>query len=99
MNVLSNQDGKGGLFIVWSGDVLNIDGVKVPIKDWKPGRQLELQIFVDKKLVEVFIDGGKYCVTRQVREENVKGDFIALTSLGGTAKLVSLEGWKLKAIN
>ncbi len=99
MNVLSNQDGKGGLFIVWSGDVLNIDGVKVPIKDWKPGRQLELQIFVDKKLVEVFIDGGKYCVTRQVREENVKGDFIVLTSLGGTAKLVSLDGWKLKAIN
>ncbi len=97
MNVLSNQDGEGGLFIVWSGDVLNIDGVKVPLKDWTPGRQLELQIFVDKKLVEIFIDGGKYCVTRQVREENVKGDFIALTSLGGTAKRVSLEGWKLKS--
>jgi beta-fructofuranosidase len=99
INVLSDNEGKGGLPIVWSGDLLNVDGVNVPIPDWKLGDSIELQIFVDKKIVEVFVDGGKYCISRQVREENVKGENITLTSLGGTAKMVSLEAWKLVSIN
>ncbi|MEZ4851360.1 MAG: GH32 C-terminal domain-containing protein, partial [Bacteroidia bacterium] len=65
----------------------------------KHGENLKMQIFIDKKFVEVFVNGGKYCITRQVREEVVKGDRIALTSLGGTGKLISLEAWKLKAIH
>ncbi len=86
------------MFIIWHGDVLNVDGVEVPLNDWEAGENIELQIFVDKKLVEVFVNGGKYCVSRQVREEHIKGDQIAFTSLGGTARLVSLKGWKMKSI-
>ena len=99
LNVLCDKTGKGGLFIVWSGDVVNVDGVAVPIEEWKYGDQLQLQIFIDKQLVEVFIKGGRYCVSRKVRLENIKGDYIALTTLGGTANLISLEGWKLKTID
>ena len=99
INILANQEGIGGLPIVWSGDVLNVDGVNVQIKEWTIGDTIELHIFVDKKMVEVFVNGGKYCISRQVREENVKGENIALTALGGTAKLVSLDAWKLASIN
>jgi beta-fructofuranosidase len=99
LNLLCNMEGKGGLFIVWSGDVVNVDGVTVPIKEWKLGDRLKMQIFIDKQLVEVFINGGRYCVSRKVRAENIKGDHVALTRLGGTAKLISLEGWKLKSIH
>jgi len=99
INVLSDKEGQGGLPIVWSGNLLNVDGVKVPIKDWKQGDAIDLRIFVDKKFVEVFVNSGRYCISRQVREENVKGKYIALTSLGGTAKLLSLEAWKLVSIN
>jgi sucrose-6-phosphate hydrolase SacC (GH32 family) len=56
-------------------------------------------MFIDKKFVEVFVNGGRYCISRQVREEHVKGKHIALTSLGGTAKLVSFEAWTLNAIH
>ncbi|NJO03359.1 MAG: hypothetical protein HC880_18235 [Bacteroidia bacterium] len=67
LNVLCDQEGKGGLFITWSGDVLNVDGVHVPIPKWKTGELLRMQIFIDQKLVEVFINGGRYCVSRQVK--------------------------------
>ncbi|MGK7395338.1 MAG: hypothetical protein ACNS62_12245 [Candidatus Cyclobacteriaceae bacterium M3_2C_046] len=30
LNVLSDAEGEGGLFITWSGNMLNVDGVKVP---------------------------------------------------------------------
>ena len=99
LNVLCDNEGKGGLFIIWSGDVVNIDGVIVPIKEWDKGARLRMQIFIDKQLVEVFINGGRYCVSRKVRAENIQGDHVALTRLGGTAKLISLESWILKTIH
>lgn len=99
LNVLCDEKGSGGLYIVWSGDMLNVDGVKVPLNDWQPGKFLQLRIFIDKKIVEVFVNDGRYCISRQVREENVKGKNVALTSLGGTARLVSLEVWKLKTLH
>ncbi len=67
INVLSDREGMGGLPLVWSGDMLNVDGVR-------------------------------YCISRQVREENVAGRYVALTSLGGTAKVASLEAWRLGSI-
>ncbi len=99
INVLCDRDGKGGCPIFWSGNALNVDGVVVPMPDWQPDESLELRIFIDKKFVEVFANGGKHCITRQVREENVKGDHIALTSLGGTAILKSFQAWPLRPIN
>lgn len=99
MNVLCDEKGEGGLFIAWSGDVLNVDGVKVPLADWKKGDNLKLQVFIDRKFVEVFVNGGRYCISRQLFEENVKGDHVALTSLGGNGRLVELKAWELKTIN
>jgi beta-fructofuranosidase len=99
LNVLCDKDGIGGLYIVWSGDVVNVDGVHVPIEEWKKGEHIKLQIFVDRQIVEVFINEGRYCVSRKLPTENIKGDHVALTRLGGTAKLVSLEGWKLRTVN
>lgn len=99
LNVLSDDEGEGGCYIIWSGDVLNVEGVKVPMPEWNPGVPLELQIFIDKQIVEVFVNGGKYAVTRLMEKEYIKGDRVALTSLGGTAKLKYLEAWKMKKIN
>jgi len=99
MNVLADKEGMGGCPIVWSGDLLSVDGIKIPIEEWEKGDSIDFQLFLDKKIVELFVNGGKYCISRQVREENVKGKYIALTTLGGTAKIVSLEAWRLKSIN
>lgn len=99
INVLTDKEGNGGLPITWSGDLLNVDGVQVKIDNWDKKSPVDLQIFIDKKFVEVFVNGGRYCISRQVREEVVKGKHIALTSLGGTAKLLSMEAWRLISIN
>ena len=99
LNVLTDKEGEGGLAITWSGDVLNVDGVKVPIKEWKAGNSINLQIFVDKKIIEVFMNDGKYCISRQLKESDIKGKHVALTSLGGTARLLSLNVWKLTSLN
>ena len=98
LNVLSDSTGMGGMFINWSGNLLNVDGVKVPMDDWQPGENIRMQIFIDQNMVEVFVNGGRYCISRQVRREHIAGNRVALTSLGGTAKLVGLKAWDLKKI-
>jgi len=98
LNVLCNDNGRGGLYIIWSGEVLNVEGVRVPIREWEKGKPLQLQIFIDKQLVEVFAGGGRYCISRMVKPGNIKGDHIALTTLGGHAKLNFLEAWPLKSL-
>jgi beta-fructofuranosidase len=99
LNVLCDRNGHGGMPVLWSGDEINVDGIRVPVREWIPGDSLQLQVFVDRMYVEVFINGGRYCVTRKIREENIKGDYVALTRLGGNAVLYQLEAWKLKSIN
>lgn len=98
LNVLCDSTGEGGLFIVWSGNKINIDGVMVPLPDWQQGDHIKLRMFIDKQLVEVFVNDGKYCVSRQVRRENIKGEHVALSSLGGTAKFISVKAWQLQTI-
>lgn len=99
LNVLCDDNGKDGCYIIWSGDILNVDGVKIPLKEWKPGVSLQLQIFIDKQIVEVFANSGKYSVTRLIDKKYIKGNRIALTRLGGSAKLNYLKAWKIKTIN
>jgi beta-fructofuranosidase len=99
LNVLCDKEGNGGLYMMWSGDKLNVNGVEVPVKEWEPGKPLQLHIFIDQQLVEVFVNGGRYCISHKVEPEHIKGDRIALTTLGGHAILKSLEAWKLKSIN
>ena len=99
LNVLCDDHGNGGMTIMWSGDMINIDGVQVPMPEWTPGQPLHLRIFIDKQIVEVFINGGVHCVSRQVQIDYIKGDRIALTRLGGHAVLKSLKAWTLKSLD
>ena len=99
MNLLCDETGHGGLSIMWSGDVINVDEITIPLADWKPGVPLHLQIFVDRQYVELFINGGRYCVTRKVKKNNILGDYVSLAWLGGHATLNHLDAWQLKDTN
>jgi beta-fructofuranosidase len=99
LNLLASDAGHAGFFLQWSGNLLQVDGTEVPLAYWQPGDTVELQIFVDKRWVEVFIDGGRAVVSRQVPKEHIRGDRIALTTLGGTSRLVSFTAWPMASID
>lgn len=98
INLLADSTGDAGLAIVWSGNALNVDGVEIPMDEYTKGDFLALQVFVDKQIVEVFVNGGESSASRLVKKKNVKGDFIAMTSLGGRAKFRDIKIWKMGSI-
>jgi beta-fructofuranosidase len=97
MNVLCNENGMGGMPIMWYGQEIDVDGLDIPIREWEEGEPVRLQVFVDHVYVEVFINGGRYCVSRKVKEENIKGDHVSLTRIGGHAVLHSLDAWRIRS--
>lgn len=58
---------------------------------------LKLHVFIDKSVVEVFVN-GKQCVSVRVypgREDSVG---VSLRAQGSSAKLISLDAWQMKSI-
>jgi len=62
-----------------------------------PDELLHLRIFVDKSVVEVFVN-GKQCVALRVYPERVDSVGVSLRSQGKDAVLMSLDVWQMQSI-
>ena len=65
--------------------------------DMEEGEALHLRIFVDRSIVEVFAN-GRQCLTLRVYPEREDSSGVSLFARGSTARLVSLETWKMRSI-
>ena len=92
-----SDDGTGAVTIRYDGNTLNVDGTSFPFQLAENEERLKLHVFLDKSLMEVFINDGRECVTRVVYpEEHDLG--IELFASAGSARLHSLEIWQLRGI-
>jgi len=62
-----------------------------------PGENLQLRIFIDKSVVEVFAN-GKQCVAMRVYPGLEESVGVSLRSQGKDSKLISLDSWQMKSI-
>jgi len=91
------DDGKNALVIRHDGEKLNVAGTDVPVKLAGADKTLKLHIFLDKSVMEVFVNGGRRTVTRVVYpgEKDLK---TAIFAEGGSATLKAMTVWTLKRI-
>jgi len=61
-----------------------------------PG-EVDLRVFVDRSIVEVFVN-DRACLTTRVYPGTAEADRIDLLAIGGTAELRSLHVWKMRPI-
>lgn len=64
---------------------------------WQPGQLVRLHVFLDKSVVEVFVNG---CVTLSSRIYPTRADSqgLRLFSSGGSVTVTSLDIWLMKSI-
>ena len=62
-----------------------------------PGETVKLRVFIDKSVVEVFVN-GKQCVAVRVYPGRDDSNGVSIKSMGGDAELRSLTAWKMKSI-
>jgi len=95
VSVFCDRDGKGfPITIKPESKVLAMGKIKPPF-ELKKGEDLNLRIFLDKNMVEVFVNDRQGAVYMQQHDKENVG--ISLFSKGGdiTAKV---KGWKMKSI-
>ena len=62
-----------------------------------PDEPLQLRIFIDRSVVEVFAN-GKQCVAVRVYPGRKDSTGVSLRSQGATSELVSLDAWQMESI-
>ncbi|WP_419193800.1 sulfatase-like hydrolase/transferase [Novipirellula herctigrandis] len=65
--------------------------------DMPSNEPLKLRVFIDRSIVEVFIN-GRQCLTARVYPDRNDSLDVSLRSQGNDAKLMSLDAWQMKNI-
>ena len=92
-----SDDGKKALVIRHDGKGLNVAGTNVPAVLRGAGRELKLHVFLDRSVMEVFVNDGRHAVTR-VNYPGEKDLKVAIFAEGGSATLKAMTIWKIKRI-
>ena len=88
------DDGKNALVIRQDAAKLNVAGTDVPVVI---GKTLKLQIFLDRSVMEVFVNDGTHTVTRVVYPGR-KDLKVAIFAEGGTAAIKAMTVWRMNRI-
>ena len=95
LKVRQSQDGKSAVTIRYTNGKLSVAGTDVPLI--LTSGKLKLHVFIDKSVLEVFINDGVTSVTRvEYPGENDLG--ISAFAENGDAVLKSLHAWEMKSI-
>ena len=95
LKVRCSRDGQNGISLRYSDGTLNVAGTEVPLE--VGSRTLELHLFLDKSVLEVFLDEGRAAVTR-VNYAPAEDLGIAVFAENGRAVLKSLDVWSMNSI-
>jgi beta-fructofuranosidase len=97
LKLRSSGDGSNAITLRYSGGTLNVAGTEVPVNVGDGTKLLKLHIFLDRTVMEVFINDGRQAVTR-VEYPGEEDLGIAVFAEGGKATLKSLDVWQIKSI-
>ncbi|QMU29465.1 glycoside hydrolase family 32 protein [Adhaeribacter radiodurans] len=62
-----------------------------------PGETVKLRVFIDKSVIEVFVN-GKQCVAMRVYPGRDDSTGVSIRAQGQEAELLSLDAWQMKSI-
>ncbi|RKY08440.1 MAG: hypothetical protein DRP66_04535 [Planctomycetota bacterium] len=97
LKVRCSADGQDAVTLKYADGILNVAGTEAPIERREDRKTLKLHIFLDKSVMEVFIDEGRMSVTR-VNYPGQKDLGVAAFSENGDVALKSLDIWQMRPI-
>ena len=95
LKIRRSQGEARDLRIAFDGRQLDVAGAKVPFTLIRGERRLRLQVFVDRSVVEVFVN-GRGCMTRVIEALDPEAQ-VELFATGGSAR-VRLRAWPVQPI-
>ena len=97
LKLRSSGDGSRAIVLRYSGGTLNVAGTDVPVQPAGKAKSLRLHVFLDRSVMEVFINGGRQAVTR-VEYPGEDDLSVGVFAEGGKATVKSLDAWQMNSI-
>ena len=97
LKVRQSEDGRSAITMRYARGSLNVAGTEVPLALAPLSKTLTLHVFVDKSVLEVFINDGETSVTR-VEYPGEEDLGVSVFAEDGGVTLTSLEAWEMKSI-
>ena len=88
-------DGNGGLPIDYDGSVLRVDETEL---DLPQQAQVTVRIFLDRTVMEVFVNDGEQAITQVAYPEAADNLDVRLFAEGGAAVFADVQAWKMSPI-
>jgi beta-fructofuranosidase len=96
LRIRRSADGSRAVTIAYDGKQLDVAGTRIPLTLSPEMRTLELHIFADRSVLEVYANHG-LCVTRVI-DPGPRDLGVEVFAKGGTCKLQSLDAWTMNSI-
>jgi len=96
LKVRQSEDGNEAVTIRYADATLDVAGTEVPLK-LDDAKSLKLHLFLDKSVLELFINDGATCVTR-VEYPGEEDLGVSVFAEGGSATVKSLDAWPMRPI-
>jgi beta-fructofuranosidase len=93
---IKNGNGRPGVTVNFTGSELEVMDVRVPLNLNEKSRRLNLRLFVDHSVLEVFANETA-CVTKVIAPLE-SGASLELRATGGPVQVKRLEAWPMKSI-
>lgn len=92
-----SPDGRSSAPIRYKNGVLDVYGMSLAIPRTVETGTLELRVFLDKSVMEVFVNGGRACCTRIVYKREYDRH-IACAAEGGRVVIESMDFWQMQPV-
>jgi len=97
LKVRQSDDGRDAITIRYANGTLNVAGTEVPLKPEGDSKSLRLHLFLDKSVLELFINDGAASVTR-VEYPGEKDLGVSAFAESGSVTLKSFDAWEMTSI-
>ncbi|HET59925.1 MAG TPA: hypothetical protein ENN32_06115 [Chloroflexi bacterium] len=94
---LSEQDGSAAHLLWVDRAGVHLDGVHIPLSEAELAQPIDLHLFMDRSVAELFVDGGRYCAVRVLKDFDAANTGLGLFSQGGQAHFDDLQVWSLRS--
>jgi hypothetical protein len=75
---------------------VHLDRVHIPLSEAELAQPIDVRLFMDHSVAELFVDGGRYCAVRVLKDFDAASTGLGLFSQGGQAVFHDLQIWSLR---
>lgn len=97
LKLRSSSDGQRAITLRYADGTLNVAGTAVPLRPAGERQPRKLHVFLDRSVMEVFVNDGHTAVTR-VEYPGEEDLAVGVFAENGKATIKSLDVWQMKSI-